>query len=203
MSVAWMRPPVRFQSSQASTLPAHNSPFAARACPSGMWSSSQRSLLAENIGSIWRPVRSCRNTPRLRAFSSLQNAALRWHCHTTHGPSGLPVARSQTSAVSRWLLIATAARSGRCKRREALLDGCAGAAPDFQRVLLHPARLRVADRRGLAAAHQDAAGGIDDQGFGVRRALVNGEDVVAHESVFFYGVGYRMTANTSWSSASI
>ena len=49
-----------------------------------------------------------------------------------------------------------------------------------ERVLFHPARLRVADRRGLAAARQNAAGGVDDQGFGIRRALVNGENVVAH-----------------------
>ena len=195
ISVACTLPPVRFHSNQASMLPAHSSPFAARAWPSGIWSSSQRILLAENIGSIWRPVRSCRNGPRPRAFTALQMAAVRWHCHTTHGPTRL--ARRPLPDQRRLALVTDrhSRQIGPVERREALLDGRAGAAPDLQRVLLDPARLRIADRRGLAAARQDAAGGVDDQGFGIRRALVNGEDVVAHVAFSYATLRTRKARN--------
>ena len=54
MSVRCTRPAVRFQSSQLSTVPAQSWPAAARADPSGMSSSSQRSFPAVNPGVEWQ-----------------------------------------------------------------------------------------------------------------------------------------------------
>ena len=52
------------------------------------------------------------------AWASSQNAAVRRHCQTTMGPTGTPVARSQSRTDSRWLLIPTASGCrppGRCR----------------------------------------------------------------------------------------
>ena len=69
-SVPCLAPPVRFHSSQLSTVPTQSSPAAARAWPSGAASSSQRSLPAVNMGSTGRPVRAVDlRRPPLRAQS--------------------------------------------------------------------------------------------------------------------------------------
>ena len=46
-SVTWAAPPVRFQMSQLSTVPAHSSPRSARCRAPGTWSSSHRILVPE------------------------------------------------------------------------------------------------------------------------------------------------------------
>ena len=71
-------------------------------------SSIQANLVAEKYGSSTRPVRA-RTAGRWPAWrSSSQRPAVRRSCHTMAGPSG-PPARSQATAVSRWLVMPSAA----------------------------------------------------------------------------------------------
>ena len=58
-SQAWTAPPVKFHNNQASTVPEEDKSRRAwaRRRPSGMFSSSQRALLAENMGSMVSPVK--------------------------------------------------------------------------------------------------------------------------------------------------
>ena len=95
-SVTCTSPPVSFQTSQVSTVP-NASP--ARPCSRR----SHSSFVAEKYGSGTSPVRS-----RIKSgSSSRQRAAVRRSCQTIAGATGRPVARSQSSVVSRWFVIAT------------------------------------------------------------------------------------------------
>ena len=96
-SVAWTAPPVRFHSSQLSMLPAHSSPWPARSNPFACLLQDPADLAAREhrvdlqAGSL---LQERARDPAL--LSWLQNGAVRRHCHTTHGPTGWPVARSHT-----------------------------------------------------------------------------------------------------------
>ncbi len=124
-------PPVRFQSTQLSTVPAHSSPAAARARPSGIASSSQRILRCREQRIDRQSGLRLDAAPAGRgAAASSQNADVRRHCQTMHGPSGRPVARSQTMTDSRWLVTATASglqRDPRPGRRRSRPRRCARA----------------------------------------------------------------------------
>jgi hypothetical protein len=176
-SQAWTAPPVRFHTSQLSIVPAHSSPPAARWPPSGHASSSQRILPAEKSGSMVRPDRSSRSSRAPRRRSSSQNGAVRRHCHTITGPMGRPVARSQTSTDSRWLLMPTASTCEPRGAREALVDCVLDGAPQREGILFDPARLREPDVDGPAGARDDLAALVVQQDLGVARALVDGQDV--------------------------
>ena len=72
-----------------------------------------------------------------------QKPAVRRSCQTMAWPTGSPVSRFQTTAVSRWLVMPMAADIARVEPglahrlgRDAVLRG-----PDFVGIVLHPARL--------------------------------------------------------------
>ena len=167
-SIACTSPRVRCQISHESTVP-KASP-AASPCSRRI----QRSLVAEKYGLGTRPVRS-----RSRASgSSAHSAAVRPSCQTIAGCTARPVARSQTTVVSRWLVMPIASRSpapdpGVGERRR---GGGRDALPDLVRILLDPARLRIAlaDRNRPAANHRQVV--VHDQAGRAARSLVDGED---------------------------
>ena len=71
--------------------------------------------------------------------------AVRVSCQTIALCTGLPVAFSQTTVVSRWLVIPMAAISpgALLARAIASRDNAPGPGPDFQRIVFYPARLRI------------------------------------------------------------
>ncbi len=100
-SVTCTSPPVSFQTSQLSTVPNANP------SPGPCSRSSHSSFVAEKYGSGTSPVRS-----RIRSgSSSRQRSAVRRSCHTIAGATARPLARSQRTVVSRWLVIPIAASS--------------------------------------------------------------------------------------------
>ena len=110
-SVACTRPPVRFQTSQLSTVPNASSPRRARSRAAGTWSSSHLSLVPEKYASSTSPVlrRNVGAWPAARSAS--QAPAVRRSCQTIACASGRPVARSQRTVVSRWFVMPIAAIS--------------------------------------------------------------------------------------------
>ena len=100
------RPPVRFQSSQASIVPiarSGSSVDAALARAATPASSPRSRGRARGRSSAARAAGARR--PR----SSSQRAAVRRSCHTMARCSGRPVRRSQATTVSRWLVMPMAA----------------------------------------------------------------------------------------------
>ena len=89
-SVAWTAPPVRLNSSQESTVPAHNCPAAARSRAAGYSSRSQPILAAGNIGLSARPVFSATSVSTAGLRRRSMRSAERRHCHDTQGPIGVP-----------------------------------------------------------------------------------------------------------------
>ena len=77
--------------------------------------------------------------------SAAQRSAVRRSCHTMALWIGLPVLRSQTSVVSRWLVMPIAATSLGLDARLAQRRAAGGddRAPDVLRVVLDPAGLRI------------------------------------------------------------
>ena len=108
-SVACVLPPVRRQMRKLSTVPNAISPASARARSPVTLSSSQRILVAEKYGSSTSPVclRSAGSCPA--AFSCAHSGAVRRSCQTIALATGRPSARSQSSVVSRWLVMPMAA----------------------------------------------------------------------------------------------
>jgi hypothetical protein len=91
---------------------------------------------------------------------------------------GWPVSRSQTTVVSRWLVMPMAATSrgrpgrGRAPRPPRDLRG-----PDLLRVVLDPAGLREDLRELLLGDRRRCAVVVEEDGAGAGRALIEGEDV--------------------------
>ena len=105
-SVVKTSPPVRFQISQASIVPS------ARSADTGTSPSPQQPLelgAAEVRVEHEAGALRARGRARPAAASSSQRAAVRRSCHTMARPYGRPVARSQATTVSRWLVIPMAA----------------------------------------------------------------------------------------------
>ena len=100
-SVACTRPPVSFQSSQESTVPASSSPRSAAARAPSTLSRIHASLVAEKYGSSSSPVRRTSSTALGSRSSSRQRSAVRRSCQTMARCTGRPVARSHTTTVSR------------------------------------------------------------------------------------------------------
>src|SRR6056297_2039330 len=108
-SVTCCLPPVRFQTSQESTVPNNSSPASARDRTPSTLSRIQASLVPEKYGSSRSPVRAVTVSSNPSALSDLQKSDVRRSCQTIALWTGLPVARSQTSVVSRWFVMPIAA----------------------------------------------------------------------------------------------
>ncbi len=76
-----------------------------------MFSSAHMIFVPEKYGSRRRPVRSAMVASSPLADSVWQMSAVRLSCQTMAGPSGLPVALSQKTAVSLWLAMPMPAMS--------------------------------------------------------------------------------------------
>ena len=147
--------------------------------PSGIASSSQRILLAENSGSIVRPVRCFERCAAGRGRGAPRRTA---RCAGTArrctGRAGRPVARSQTSTDSRWLRDRRPRRSRRSPAatrhssmasstlRQSAVASCSTQPGCGNAIVDRPRRAR-----------DDVAALVEQQHLGVRRALVDGEDV--------------------------
>ena len=106
-SITWSPP--RRLSSHESTVPRQSSPRRLRE-RSGSWaSSSQVAFGAENIGSTGRPLSARTRSPAPSARSRAQWGVVRWSCQLSSGPTGSPLARSQSTSDSRCVLRPTAA----------------------------------------------------------------------------------------------
>ena len=153
-------PPVSCQISQVSTVP--KSELAAsrrRSRAPGVRVEQPLELGAGEVGVEEQAGALGDHRPRgRRRASSAQSAAVRRSCQTMARPSGSPVARSQTSVVSRWLVMPIAAiaagrEAGPLDRGAA--DG-GGRGPDVVGVVLDPARLREVLRELLLRRGDDA-----------------------------------------------
>ena len=91
--------------SHVSMVPNSSSPASAFARAPGTFSRIQRSFVPLKYGSIRRPVFSRYSCVSPSSFSSSQNSAVRRHCQTMALYTGRPVAFSQTTVVSRWLVM--------------------------------------------------------------------------------------------------
>ena len=179
-SVTCCAPPVSFQISQVSMVPkASSRPRRASRAP-GTWSSSQRILLAEKYASMSRPVFCWMSRGRRRrAFSCSQNSAVRRSCQTIAWWIGSPVSRSQTTVVSRWLVMPMAAMS-RASSPARLSASTATPICEAQiscGVVLDPAGVRKDLRELLLGDRLDAAVVVEHDGARAGRALIEREDV--------------------------
>ena len=129
------------------------------------------------------PARSCSRMSRLvrrRPAAGRRSPAVRRSCQTMALWIGSPVSRSQTTVVSRWLVMPMAAMSRGRQRRP-------GAAPPPPRraataqiscgVVLHPAGPGEDLPELLLGARPDRAVVVEHDGARARRPLVEGEDV--------------------------
>mmetsp|Transcript_32599 Transcript_32599/g.77062 ORF Transcript_32599/g.77062 Transcript_32599/m.77062 type:complete len:221 (-) Transcript_32599:103-765(-) len=118
-SVTWrvvpptpLAPPVRFHTSHESTVPTSAVPARSPSRTSGTFSMSQRSLDALKYVEMGRPVTprtaSC---PPSSARSACTTSLVRPSCQSIASYSGAPVRLSQTTVVSRWLVIPMPTRS--------------------------------------------------------------------------------------------
>ena len=103
-SVTCFAPAVSFHTSQVSIVPNANSPLRALSRAPSISSSNHLSFVPEKYGSRRNPVFS--RTPASHAARlAAQKSAVRRSCHTIAGAIGSPLALSQTTTVSRWLVI--------------------------------------------------------------------------------------------------
>ena len=108
-SVACTAPPVRRQIRNVSMVPNARSPAAARSRAPSTWSRIHASLVAEKYGSRSSPVFAPTAGSCPASRSVRQRAAVRRSCHTMARWIGAPLARSQTTVVSRWFVMPIAA----------------------------------------------------------------------------------------------
>ena len=119
-SVAWTAPPVSRHSRKQSIVPQASSPRSAR-CPRAWrhyrgsrrsWSPRNRDRAAARFARGPAPRRPC-------AFRRAHSSAVRRSCQTIARWIGSPVARSQTTIVSRWLVMPMPATAARLDSRRA------------------------------------------------------------------------------------
>ncbi len=94
-------PPVSCQVSHVSIVPKQSSPASARSRAPGTSSSSHASFVAEKYGFSGSPVASRNRSTPPSAASRSTIGCERVSCHTIAGCTGRPVARSQSTVVSR------------------------------------------------------------------------------------------------------
>ena len=116
-------PPVRFQTTQVSGVPKRASPRSAAARRPSTCSSIHCTLPAEKYVAGGRPALCRMTSPRPSASSALAIESVRVSCQTMALWNGRPVWRSQTIAVSRWLVTPMASRS------ELAMPACPSALP--------------------------------------------------------------------------
>jgi hypothetical protein len=104
-------PPVSHQMIQVSTLPNSSSPRSARRLAPWTLSRIQPTLGPEKYVATTRPVRSLTSGSSPSSISRRHASRVRVSCQTIALYTGLPVAFSQTTAVSRWFVIPIAVRS--------------------------------------------------------------------------------------------
>ena len=110
--------------------------------------------------------------------SSRQRSAVRRSCQTIARATARPLARSQSSVVSRWLVIPIASRSAAPAPASSRAAAAARehALPDLLRVVLDPAGPRKVLRQLAVAAAGNLQRLVDDEARRARRALVDRED---------------------------
>ncbi|MGA3147547.1 MAG: hypothetical protein ABSF33_08730 [Acidimicrobiales bacterium] len=96
--MTWRLPFDNVHATQVSTVPKASSPRSDRERSGSARSSSAATFVAEALGATLIP----------RAWSSRQVPTVRRSCQPSPGPTGEPVARSQTMVDARWLAIPTA-----------------------------------------------------------------------------------------------
>ena len=110
-SVTWVFPPVRFQTSQESTVPKRSFPACAFCLAPGTFSRIQRILVPLKYASIIRPVFSLILSVSPAAFSESQYSEVLRSCQTIALWTGVPVSASHTMVVSLWFVMPIAAMS--------------------------------------------------------------------------------------------
>ena len=202
-SVAWTLPPVSRQSRNESTVPNASRPCSAAARARFTWSSSQPILVAEKYGSSTRPVLSATAASCPAARSAAQASAVRRSCQTMALWIGLPLTRSQTIVVSRWLVMPMPAISlaSTAGLGHGLADGRDHARPDFLRIVLDPSRRRI-DLAQLLLRDSDRSELVVEYDRPRRGgALIDGDEVGRHgaDADAFYDRpkgGRRLTASS-------
>ena len=101
--------PVSFQISQLSIVPNSTSPRSPRSRSPSTWSSSQASFEPAKYGASGSPVRSRKFFSPNASSKRRSWSPVRVSCQTIAWCTGVPVSRSQTRVVSRWLVMPTAA----------------------------------------------------------------------------------------------
>jgi hypothetical protein len=175
-------PPVRRQIRKLSTVPKASSPRSARLRAPVTLSSSQASLVPRNRGRDQAGLRRHHRLDALGFFSLAQNSAVRRSCQTMALWIGLPVVRSQTTVVSRWLVMPIAAMSAAFKAglRHRPAHGVDGRRPEVFRIVLDPARQRIVLRELRLRDGDD--GQVRREHDRPRRSgpLVDGDEVCGH-----------------------
>ena len=97
-------------------VPKASSPRAARSRAPGIVSSSHFTLVPEKYGSSSSPVFAVTLASWPADFSCAQISAVRRSCQTSALWIGTPVARSQITVVSRWLVRPSAATGPACAK---------------------------------------------------------------------------------------
>ena len=148
-SVTCVLPPVSCQTSQESIVPNASSPRARALAGARDVVEQPAELRAREIGVDHQPgllARSVRALPAAR--SSSQSGAVRRSCQTIAFAIGRPVARSQTTVVSRWFVMPMAAtsRARDAGLGERLVHDAGLRRPDFGRRRARPSR--AAERSG-------------------------------------------------------
>ena len=186
-SVACTVPPVSWLTRKQSIVPKASSPLSARARAPATWSSSHAIFVPLKYASMTRPVFSrTRATMRGSFFSSSHTPAVRRHCHTIARSMAFRVARSQTTVVSRWLVMPIAATSAPVTPAafSAPVTLASTLAQISRDVVRDPAGLRVVLRElGVGAAQGGAVDRQHERG-GAGGALVDGQEVAG-----FAGLG--------------
>ena len=105
--------------------------------------------------------------------------AVRVSCQTRALWIGRPVAFSQITVVSRWLVIPMAARSPGVHLANSIEFGHhpQGSGPDLYRIVFHPARLRVDLPVFLLGLRHRLSRPVEQEAAGAGRPLIDGGDV--------------------------
>ena len=167
-------PPVRFHSTQVSTV------ASARSGPAGTPPSSSSHCILERrevrVEDQAGPLADQREVPG-RGRVRRTRSAVRRSCQTSARCRGAPVDRSQATTVSRWLVtpIDRATRPASAESAGHLGQGVAHQAPDLVGVVLDPARAReVLGQLPVGDVHHPGLL-VDDQGPDAGGAGVDGD----------------------------